>query len=215
VAQLVNGIIGLFDPNDPTASPSPSASGAASPAPRAAAALPIATKSPVTRPTVAPCPSASASVKPSSAVKRLQAAAGQPNVAAKPSRMTGTSITMTNLMYQGVVELTTADGPITVLKFTMDSSVTVDFRLHTYARGNAPDIDFITDKLTVRQNVVFYTSRFQAKLLGVPVDYTPTPANEPLKVLLPLIYFTDPDIQLVWVDSDVLTAEPSLLTKVV
>ena len=122
---------------------------------------------------------------------------------------------MDKLVFQGVVDLPTADGPITVLKFTMDSSVTDDFVLHTYGRGKSPDIDFITDKLTVKENVAFYASRFQGNLLGLlPVDYTPTNLPPPIPELPFPIWFTDPDIQLVWVNSDVLTAQPSLLSKV-
>jgi len=220
LGQIVGGLIDLITPD----SPSPSAtSGTSSNTPGATpkvasstATKPATTKTPATRRTVNPCPSTSASASPSAVppVQRLQAAAAQPDVAAKPSLLTGSKVTMVNLAFQGIVDLPTADGTVSVLKFTMDSSVTDDFNLHTYARGKSPDVEFVTDQLTVRQNVVFYTSRFQAKLFGlIPVDYSPShPPDIPIPPLIPII-FTDPQIDLVWVNSDVLTAKPSLLSK--
>ncbi|NUT37224.1 MAG: hypothetical protein HOV79_29565 [Hamadaea sp.] len=224
--QIIDGIEDFFDPDNwqpggtaasPSASPTakPTATGGAS-------ARPTATKTATKRPTTrkaSPCASASPSVSPA---KRLQAAAGQVDVAAKASRMTGSSATMLNLAFQGIVPMPTKDGTVDVLKFTMDQAVTQDFRLHTYARNSAGDeyttrdVRFVTDKLTVKQNVVFYTSRFQAKLFGLlPVDYSAShPPDIPIPPLIPIL-FTEVDIQLVWVDSDVLTAEPQLVSEVV
>jgi Family of unknown function (DUF6114) len=219
LAQVVGGIVHLLD-----ASPSPSETTPASPEPSTsptpgashspAAPKPSSTRS-TTKPaprksTAKPCPSAS----PVPPAKRLAAAAGQPDVAANPSRLTGSTVTMTNLVFQGIVDLPTADGPIKVLKFTMDQAVTEDFELLTYARGNhIRDVVFKTKTLTIKQNVAFYTSRFQGKALGVfPVDYSPENTTTPIPLtLIPNpIFFTDPDIQLVWVDAGVLTATPSL-----
>jgi hypothetical protein len=220
LANIVGGIVNLLDP-----SPLPSESPAESPAPSASPETPTPAPSkssapqPSSKPTAKPthkpssgCPSASASPVPPA--KQLRAAAGQPDVTAKPSRMTGSVVTMKNLVFQGIVDLPTADGPITVLKFTMDQAVTADFQLLTYARGaNSRDVVFRSKQLTVDQNVAFYTSEFQGKLLGVdPVDYTP--ANPPLipppGVPVPIVFFTEPDIQLAWVNADVLTGTPSL-----
>lgn len=223
--QIVDGIEDFFDPDnwfpEGATSPSPTASqtgkATASPTGKATASSTgnaTATKRPTNRRT--PCASPSASVSPA---KRLQAAASQVDVAAKASRMTGSSATMINLAFQGIVMLPTADGDVEVLKFTMDQAITQDFRLHTYARNSGEydtrDVEFVTDKLTVKQNVAFYTSRFQAKLFGLlPVDYSPShPPDIPIPPLIPIL-FTDVDIQLVWVDSDVLTAQPQLVSKV-
>ena len=122
---------------------------------------------------------------------------------------------MFNLVFQGIVDLPTADGPIKVLKFTMDQAVTEDFELLTHPRGNhTQDVTFRTKTLTIKQNVVFYTSRFQGKALGlIPVDYTPENTTTPIPLTpipFPVIFFTDPDIQLVWVTADVLTGTPNL-----
>ncbi|MCP2326184.1 hypothetical protein HDA40_004691 [Hamadaea flava] len=218
LGQIVDGLVDLLTPDSP--SPSTSASKAdpttaTSPGVKTST-KPTTTKSPVPRRTTNPCTGQSASPSASAVppAKRLTAAAGQVDVTAKPGLLTGSKVTMVNLAFQGIVELPTADGPISVLKFTMDSSVTDDFKLHTYGRGKSPDIDFVTDHLTVRQNVVFYTSRFQAKLFGLlPVDYSPShPPDIPIPPLIPII-FTDPQIDLVWVNADVLTAKPQLVTK--
>jgi Family of unknown function (DUF6114) len=221
LGEIVGGIIDIFTPDSlspsttSTSTPDATPKVASSPSTKPITA-PTATKSPTSsRRTSTSCPTQSASASPSaSPAKRLQAATGQVTVTAKPGLLTGTTVTMTNLAFQGITELPTADGPISVLKFTMDSSVTENFKLHTYAREGTPDVDFITDELTVRQNVVFYTSRFKANLFGlIPVDYSPThPPDIPIPPLIPII-FTDPQIELVWVNSDVLTAKPQLLTK--
>jgi hypothetical protein len=207
--SVIGGIVGLLEGSS-IPSPSVSASTAAPKIASSPAASPTASKTVAPRRPSSPCPSTSPIA--TTPAKHLTAAAGQPNVAAKPSRMTGSTVTMTNLMFQGVVDLPTAGGTITVLKFTMDQSVTDDFLLHVYG-PNGNDVEMAAKKLTVKTDVVFYASRFQGKLLGlVPVDYTPT--NPPLAIPQPLIFFTDPDIQLVWVNSDALTA-PHLVTKFV
>jgi Family of unknown function (DUF6114) len=220
LANVVGGIVQLLDASaSPSETPSASPEPSTSPTPGAShsptAPKPSSTRSttkPAPRKSKAnPCPSASA-VPPA---KRLTAAAGQPDVAAKPSRMTGSKVSMNNLVFQGIVDLPTADGPIKVLKFTMDQAVTEDFELLTYSRGDyTQDVVFTTKALTVKQSVVFYTSRFQGKAFGlIPVDYTPENTTTPIPLTpipYPFIFFTDPDIQLVWVNADVLTGTPSL-----
>ncbi|WP_027342016.1 DUF6114 domain-containing protein [Hamadaea tsunoensis] len=214
--QIVGGLVSLVTGGKSSSTPKaqaaaePSASApAAATTPRAATSTkPAASKKPAAPTRRTPSCQASPSASPSATAKHLLAAAGQPNVGVKPSRMTGTLVTMTNLVFQGVVDLPTDTGKITVLKFTMDSSVTDNFNLHVYG---SREIDISTRKLTVKDNVVFYTSEFKGNLLGlIPVDYTPT--NLPPAIPLPLIFFSDPDIQLVWVNSDILTG-PGLVTE--
>lgn len=217
LSRIVGGIVHLLDPSpsptadpEPTTQPEPSAS--AQPDPQPTAGTPKPPAKPKPRKSIKPCTATSPSPAPA---KQLKAAAGQPDVAATPSRLTGSKVTMTNLVFQGIVDLPTVNGPITVLKFTMDSAVTDDFSLLTHSGGShTRDIVFRTSKLTVKQNVSFYASRFQGKALGlIPVDYTPQNTTTPIPLTpipIPIIYFTDPDIQLVWVTSDVLTGTPTL-----
>jgi Family of unknown function (DUF6114) len=220
LAGVVGGIVHLADP-----SASPSESTPASPEPSTsptpeASHSPTAPKPSATRSTTKPAPRKSRanpcpSASPVPPAKRLAAAAGQPDVTAKPSRLTGSVVTMKDLVFEGVVDLPTADGPITVLKFTMTQAVTDDFELLTYARGsNTEDVTFRTKQLTIKENVVFYASRFQGKALGVvPVDYSPQNTTTPIPLTpipISFIFFTDPDIQLVWVTAGVLTGTPNL-----
>jgi hypothetical protein len=127
--------------------------------------------------------------------------------------MTGSRVQMNDLVFDGVVNLPTADGSLRVLKFTMTSSDTNDFLLHVYNTGGGTfDTDLRSSKLTVRGGgVQFFTTRFRGNLFGlIPVDYTPDTPPPPIP--LPFVFFTDPDIQLVWVDSPTLDAPDLRIT---
>ncbi|HEU4423269.1 MAG TPA: hypothetical protein VFR67_12110, partial [Pilimelia sp.] len=65
--------------------------------------------------------------------------------------------------------------------------------------------------LTVEGNVKFYASRFHGTLLGIPLTFTP---DSPPPLTLPFMIFGDPDIQLVFVDCEKLTAPGLDLTVV-
>lgn len=126
-----------------------------------------------------------------------------PVVAASPGRLTGSSITMTGLVYEGNVDLPTADGPLTVMKFTMDSSVVTDFSLAVDAMGET--LLTTTDELTISGDVTFYTDRFVGRLLGFKLTFLP---ETPPPFTLPLMVFTDPEIRLASVEADLLDTEP-------
>lgn len=127
--------------------------------------------------------------------------------------MTGSRVTMVDLVYKNVVDLPTAEGTIRVLHFTMSRSDTRDFLLHVPG-GDGWDLNLKSSNLRVTGGVVhFYTSRFCGNLFGLlPVCYTPT--SPPPPIPLPRVVFTNPDVQLVWVDSPVLEA-PDLRTTIV
>jgi len=193
-----------------TASPTPSASPAPSTSPTPCPTAPGAPGNPGSPPGATAEP-AKPGTKPRPKV--LAAAPDQVPVAERPSRMTGSRVTMTNLVFVGVVDMPTAAGTIRVLKFTMTSSDTNDFLLHVYGKGKGVyDTELRSSKLTVRgDGVEFFTSRFRAKLFGlIPVDYTPE--NLPPPIPLPFVFFTNPDVQLVWVDSPVLDAPDLRIT---
>ncbi|MFD0595040.1 hypothetical protein ACFQZ4_23935 [Catellatospora coxensis] len=119
--------------------------------------------------------------------------------------MTGSRVTMYGLTFDGIVELPTKDGgTVRTLRFSMDKSDTNDFRLRVYGKDGWVT-DITTPKLTVEgDRVYFYTSRFRGKALGVlDVDYSP---DEPPLLTPPLVFFTDPVIDLVYVDSPKLRA---------
>ncbi|HEX6197696.1 MAG TPA: DUF6114 domain-containing protein [Jiangellaceae bacterium] len=126
-----------------------------------------------------------------------------PVVAASPGRLTGSSITLYGLVYEGNVDLPTADGPLTVMKFTMDKSATKDFSLAVDAMNET--LVTTTDELTIRGDVTFYTDRFVGWMLGFKWTFLP---ETPPPFTLPLMVFSDPEIRLVAVDADVLETEP-------
>jgi hypothetical protein len=191
---------------------------------------PAPSPTPTPTPTPTPCPTPSGSGSPSPGTPGKPTAPGTPTapgspgkpgtsppepariaveqtvVARRPGRMTGSSPTMVNLNFDGVVELPTkGGGNLRVLKFSMAQSDTNDFKLQVFG-DRGWDTELRSSKLTVKGDTVFfYTSRFQAKLFGlIPVDYTPDSLPPPIP--LPLVFFTDADVQLVFVDSPQLLA---------
>ncbi|WFE95230.1 DUF6114 domain-containing protein [Micromonospora sp. WMMD987] len=158
-----------------------------------------------------PVPSASKRVEVGKPLPRIAPDQGQPTVAGQPSKLTGTKVTMTGLRFEGIVDLPTADGTLTTLKFSMAKAVTADFML--LADGPAGRHQrYVTDELTVRGDVAFYATRFVGKLLGITITLTPSlPFPDGIPITSPIpITFTDPVIDLAFVESDSLTARPAL-----
>lgn len=132
-------------------------------------------------------------------------------MARQPSKLTGTKVTMTGLRFEGIVDLPTSDGTLKALKFSMSRAVTADFSL--VADGPAGRHQrYVTDELTVQGDVAFYATRFVGKLLGITITLTPDlPLPDGIPITSPIpITFTDPAIDLAFVDSDTLTARPAL-----
>ncbi|MGC5660223.1 DUF6114 domain-containing protein [Micromonospora sp. WMMD723] len=197
---------------DPAATPSPDRT----PSP-GGGATPEAALTPRPKPTFtgAHCtpgrPARPGTVRPGRPLPRIAPEPGQPRVARQPSKLTGTRVTMTGLRFEGIVDLPTADGTLKVLKFSMSRAVTADFSL--VADGPAGRHQrYVTDELTVRGDVAFYATRFVGKLLGITITLTPDlPFPDGIPVTSPIpITFTDPAIDLAFVDSDTLTARPAL-----
>ncbi|GAA1366091.1 DUF6114 domain-containing protein [Catellatospora chokoriensis] len=194
-------------PEEPDPSPTGGPKPSASPKPEPSSS-PEPSGSPM--PSGSPAPSGSDSPEPSgsptpSPAPTLKAARGQQAVAERPGLMTGSRVSMVGLTFDGIVELPTKDGgTVRTLRFSMDRSDTNDFRLRVYGKDGAVT-DITTPRLTVAgDRVYFYTSRFRGKALGVlDVDYTP---DAPPVLTPPLVFFTDPVIDLVYVDSPELRA---------
>ncbi|MEU5723704.1 DUF6114 domain-containing protein [Micromonospora sp. NPDC047738] len=240
LTNIIDGITGLLTGGDPGAAgteplPAPqpaSTAAAAEPLPTETTTGPTPTESTTS---AAPTPSSSPSAKPAAPTRpdadpcaspaptkpkpvetgklmpRIAAEPGQPRVAAKPSKLTGSQVTMTGLRFEGIVDLPTHDGTLKALKFTMDKGVTDDFVLQ--ADGpSGKTLRYVTDRLTVEGDVAFYATRFSGRLLGIRVTLTPDlPLPDGLPITSPVpITFTDPVIDLAFVDSNVLTAKPTL-----
>ena len=237
LTDLIDGITGLFTgghSDDAGTQPSPAPSSPAAPAAVAAepTATPTATEPGATPTGATPKPSSSASAKPTAPGKphadpcaspapikpkpvevgkplpRIAAEPGQPRVAARPSKLTGAKLVMTGLRFEGIVDLPTSDGTLKCLKFTMDKAVTDDFVLQ--ADGPAGKTQrYVTEQLTVQGDVAFYATRFVGWLAGIKITLTPDlPLPDGLPITSPVpVTFTDPVIDLAFVDSNTLTAK--------
>ncbi|MFG2048380.1 DUF6114 domain-containing protein [Micromonospora sp. NPDC048935] len=150
-------------------------------------------------------------VEPGKPLPRVAADPALPTVAQTPSKLTGRSVRMTGLRFDGVTDLHTVKGDLRVLKFSMREAVTDDFLL----RADGPqgrNQRYATERLTVSGNVAFYATRFVGRLLGIKITLTPDlplPDGVPITSPIP-ITFTDPVIDLAYVTSDTLTARPAL-----
>ncbi|MBM0233591.1 hypothetical protein JNW91_18050 [Micromonospora sp. STR1_7] len=150
-------------------------------------------------------------VEPGKPLPRIAADPSLPRVAQRPSKLTGSSVKMTALRFDGITDLHTAKGDLKVLKFSMREAVTEDFLL--VADGPEGRTQrYATDRLTVSGDVAFYATRFVGKLLGIKITLTPDlPLPDGIPVASPIpITFTDPVIDLAYVTSNTLTARPAL-----
>ncbi|MFR9780734.1 DUF6114 domain-containing protein [Micromonospora sp. MS34] len=233
LTDIIDGITGLFTGDDSgSAEPSPTPTPSNSDAP--AVAEPTASATPAEATTSAtPTPSASSAAEPSTKpsrttcvdvqpakpkpveagqpLPRIAAESSQPTVAAQPSKLTGSKVTMTGLRFDGIVDLPTRAGTLKTLKFSMDKAVTDDFVLMADGPSGKHQ-RYVTDRLTVQGDVAFYATRFVGYLLGIKITLTPDlPFPDGIPITSPLpITFTDPSIDLAFVDSNVLTATPKL-----
>lgn len=190
----LGGLFGGAKKADPTTAPTTAPPAVA---PTTGATTPAPAKTSAKAATA--CPSASATPND----KKAQIAAGQPSVASAPSILIAGTMTMDSLVYDGVAELTKKDGSkVQVLAFSMKNSVSTPFELRT--PGGPRLLLTKSSKLTVEGDVKFYTSKFSAKVLGI-IPLTFTPLKPPPGIPLPG-YYTDCDIELVYVQSNTLTA---------
>ncbi|MCO1613586.1 DUF6114 domain-containing protein [Micromonospora tulbaghiae] len=213
ITDFFDGIGDLFkggSDKSATPSPTPTASGSATP-----------TSKPTTRPGPTDCPAPGkpgkeepakpGKVEPGKPLPRIAADPSLPKVGQQPSKLTGSKVTMTGLRFEGITDLQTEQGVLKVLKFSMKEAVTDDFLLVADGpRGRTQR--YATDRLTVRDDVAFYCTRFVGKLAGIKLTLTPDlPFPDGLPVTLPIpVTFTDPVIDLAYVTSNTLTGRPTL-----
>ncbi|GAA3294555.1 hypothetical protein Dvina_50920 [Dactylosporangium vinaceum] len=194
----------LFTGGDKKATTAAAPSSSSTPPPPAATtAAPATTKAPASgKPSSTPaCGLTSASPTPND--KKAKLAAGQPHVANQPSILRADVMTMDSLTYDGVADLPRKDGTtVKVLAFSMKNSISTPFQLDT--PGGPKLLITRSSKLTVEGDVKFYTSKFSANVLGL-IPLTFTPSFPPPPIPLPGFY-TKCEIELVYVQSNVLTA---------
>lgn len=140
-------------------------------------------------------------------VPRLAPQPDQPLVNREPSRLTGSKVTMYGLRLDGIVDLPTVDGPLRTLRFSMQRAVTDDFQLRIPGPGGQT-LDIRSSALTVKGDVRFYATSFTGRFLGIPLTLTPDSPLPPdgIPLTLPWIAFDDPQMRLVFVECDELTA---------
>ncbi|MEV5822901.1 DUF6114 domain-containing protein [Micromonospora haikouensis] len=224
LTDIIDGIGDLFtggdDDAEPAASPEPTGTAPTTGTPTSTA-RPTASAKPTPDASASPhkpgdgCatpePTEPAEVEPGEPLPRIAPEPGQPRVAAKPSKLTGSKVTMTGLRFEGIVDLPTGDGTLKALKFSMAKSVTDDFQLLADGPGGRSQ-RYVTDRLTVQGDVAFYATRFVGRLLGIKITLTPDlPFPDGIPITSPIpITFTDPVIDLAYVQCDVLTGKPAL-----
>ncbi|WP_034520914.1 DUF6114 domain-containing protein [Actinomadura rifamycini] len=133
-------------------------------------------------PAPAPTPPPQAAAAPAPA---KDAGAG-PRVYLGAAALRATSLTMTGLSYDGVARLPSAGGTVEALKFSMSKAVLKDVD-QVAGRGGAASRT-TTGSLALDGHVVMYTTKMSAKLLGVPVTFTPA---HPPPLTLPHMVMTD------------------------
>jgi Family of unknown function (DUF6114) len=183
----------------PSPAPSPSASGTPTAQPttvqpttvQPTTGQPATSAVPTLAPTAAgtPEPGASDSPTPSpsaSATAQPKAAAPGPLAAAAPSSLTADSALLEGLAYDGVAQVPTANGTVTMMKFTMNSlTLTGDIAL-TVTEGGGTDVTR-SSSMHFGGPVVLYATKLSGDLLGIPVTITPdSPLATVLQLLAPL-----------------------------
>ncbi|MEO3774995.1 DUF6114 domain-containing protein [Micromonospora sp. B9E7] len=213
ISDILDGIGDLLPGGRRQATPMPSVSPTGSPSgtPTTPPGPVDCPSSPPGRPGPPATPEKPGTVQPGKPLPRIAADPSLPTVAQTPSKLTGSSVRMTGLRFDGIIDLHTVEGDLKVLKFSMREAVTDDFLL--LADGPAGrNQRYATDRLTVSGDVAFYATRFVGRLLGIKITLTPDlPLPEGLPIASPIpITFTDPVIDLAYVTSNTLTARPAL-----
>jgi Family of unknown function (DUF6114) len=144
-------------------------------------------------------------VGPASA-PRAAAEEDVPVVNAAVPTMRARTVTMSGLSFGGVVPLSTKDGPVRVLKFTMDSVEMTGYSLDAPGEpGGAAPVRSTVGTLALTSNVSFYTTRMSGLLGGVlPVIFTP---DLPPPLVPSDLTFTAFTSEQVFVRADTLEAE--------
>ncbi|TNH29716.1 hypothetical protein FHG89_11365 [Micromonospora orduensis] len=213
IGDILDGIGDLFTGGDrqESASPSPSPTVQPSGTPTTRPEPGTCPPSPPAKPGRPGTPDKPGAVEPGRLLPRIAADPSLPKVAQTPSKLTGSSVKMTGLRFDGITDLRTEKGDLKVLKFSMREAVTEDFLLRADGPAGRSQ-EYATDRLTVSGDVAFYSTRFVGKLLGIKITLTPDlPLPDGIPVTLPIaVTFTDPVIDLAYVTSNTLTARPTL-----
>jgi Family of unknown function (DUF6114) len=173
----------------PSPTPSPAASATPTPIVQPTVVLPT-TVLPTPSPTVTGTPdsAASSSLQPTtspsaSATAQPKAAAPGQLAAAAQSTLTADSALLEGLSYDGVAQVATANGTVTMMKFTMSSLTLTGNIALTVSEGGGTAVTR-SSSMHFGGPVVLYATKLSGDLLGIPVTITPT---SPLATILQLL----------------------------
>ncbi|HEY9391686.1 MAG TPA: DUF6114 domain-containing protein [Mycobacteriales bacterium] len=131
-------------------------------------------------------------------------AAPVPTVNAAVPVMHADTVDMSALTFGGVVVVTTMQGPLRTLKFSMDQVVMHGYTLDVPDGPDGGAVGLSVGTLTLRSGVDLYTTSMSGLLAGaVPVTFTP---DAPPPVVPSALSFTDFTCEQVFVRSDSLDA---------
>ncbi len=175
----------------PAPSPTPSPAAPATPTPIVQpTTVQPTTVQPSPSPTVTgtPDPAASGSPQPTaspgaSATAQPKAAAPGQLAAAAQSSLTADSALLEGLSYDGVAQVATASGTVTMMKFTMSSLTLTGNIALTVSEGEGTAVTR-SSSMHFGGPVVLYATKLSGDLLGIPVTITP---NSPLATILQLL----------------------------
>ncbi|PJI94041.1 DUF6114 domain-containing protein [Luteimicrobium subarcticum] len=158
------------------------------------------TTSPTTEPTGTASPTATSPLPdPTTAAPRLTSTSADPVAPVAISHLEGSTLQLTNSVYQGNVTLRRADGTtVEVMKFTADKSVIDDFSLDV-PNGDGHGLLTTSSKVTNTGHVVLYATRLEGYLLGFKFTFKP---ETPPPGVIPLPSLSDPRMELVATTSD-------------
>lgn len=191
-SQLICSIPIPFICPAPSPTPSPAASATPTPIVQPTVVLPT-TVLPTPSPTVTgtPDPAASGSLQPTtspsaSATAQPKAAAPGRLAAAAQSTLTADSALLEGLSYDGVAQVATASGTVTMMKFTMSSLTLTGNIALTVTEGGGTAVTR-SSSMHFGGPVVLYATKLSGDLLGIPVTITPTsPLATILQILAPV-----------------------------
>jgi hypothetical protein len=180
----------------PAPSPTPSPAAPATPTPTVlpTTLLPTTVLPTTVLPTPSPTgtgtpdPATSGSPRPTgspsaSATAQLKAPAPGQLAAAAQSTLTADSALLEGLSYDGVAQVATANGTVTMMKFTMSALTLTGNIALTVSEGGGTAVTR-SSSMHFGGPVVLYATKLSGDLLGIPVTITPT---SPLATILQLL----------------------------
>ena len=156
----------------PSSSPSPTSPGQPTASPGSSgptSAPPSAGAGPSPSGSGSPTPSGTATKAPQ---KHASASSGLV-AASSTAVLTAGSATLTGFKYQGNVDVPTAGGPQSMMKFTADS-ISLSGNVTVTVTENGSTVTTVSATQDFSDGVTLYATKLSGSLLGVPLTFTPS-----------------------------------------